>query len=94
MNKCIFGGSNSAILNFATLVNGVQFLLKVQILPLILLWKSFVNWGRKEKVNIVVPLCEKVGKSNMVYSNNCLNKVVRHILAIRCNVNICEKTIR
>ena len=29
-----FRGSNSAILNFATLVSGVQLLLKVQIFPL------------------------------------------------------------
>ena len=51
VNKCIFRGSNSAILNFAALVSGVQLLLKVQILPLTLLWKDIVNRGRKEKVN-------------------------------------------
>ena len=57
VNKCIFGGSNSAILNFAALVSGVQLLLKVLILPLTPLWKGFVNQGRKEEVK-VVPLCE------------------------------------
>ena len=34
VNKCIFRGSNSAILNFAALVSRVQLLLKVHILPL------------------------------------------------------------
>ena len=57
VNKCIFRGSNSAILNFAALVNGVQLLLKVHILPLTPLWKGFVSQGRKEKKK-VVPLCE------------------------------------
>ena len=46
-----FRGSNSAILNFAALVNGVQLLLKVHILPLTPLWKGFVSQGRKEEVN-------------------------------------------
>ena len=49
--KCIFRGSNSAILNFAALVSGVQLLLKVQILPLTPLWKGFVSRGREEDVN-------------------------------------------
>ena len=30
----------------------------------------------------------------MVYSDNYLNKVVNHILAIRCNINIGGKKIR
>ena len=51
VNKCIFRGSNSAIINFAALVSGVQLLLKVHILPLTQLWKGFVNQGRKEEVN-------------------------------------------
>ena len=51
MNKCIFRGSNSAILNFATLVSGVLLLLKVQIFPLTLVWKGFINGERKEEVN-------------------------------------------
>ena len=51
VNKSIVKGSNSAILNFAALVSGVQLLLKVHILPLTLLWKGFVNQGRKEEVN-------------------------------------------
>ena len=63
VNKCIFRGSNSAILNFAGLVSGVQLLLKVQILPLTLLWKSFVNLGRKEEVNKnLFPFVNMVGK--------------------------------
>ena len=53
VNKCIFRGSisNSAILNFAALVNGVQLLLKVHILPLTPLWKGFCQPGKKEEVN-------------------------------------------
>ena len=89
VNKCIFRGSNSAILNFAALVNGVQLLLKVHILPLTPLWKSFVSQGRKEEVNKkLFPFVKMAGKSSMVYSDNYLNKVVSHILAIRCNINM------
>ena len=51
VNKCIFRGSNSAILNFAALVSGVQLLLEVQILTLTPLWEGFVNRGRKGEVN-------------------------------------------
>ena len=58
-----FRGSNSAILNFATLVSGAQLLLKVQILPLTLLWKGYVNQGRKEEVNKkLFPFVKMVGK--------------------------------
>ena len=93
MNKCIFRGSNSAILNFATLVSGVQLLLKVQILPLTPLWKGFCQPGKKEEVNKkLFPFVKMVGK--MVYSDNYFNKVVSHILAIRCNINICGKNTR
>ena len=89
VNKRIFRGSNSAILNFAALVSVVQLLLQVQILPLTPLWKCFVNRGREEEVNKkLFPFVKMVGKSNMVYSDNYLNKVVSHILAIRCNINI------
>ena len=97
VNKCIFRGSNSAILNFAALVNGVQLLLKVHILPLTPLWKGFVSQeaGRKEEVNKkLFPFVKWQGKSSMVYSDNYLNKVVSHILAIRCNINICAKNTR
>ena len=63
VNKVIFKGTNSAILNFATHVSGVQLLLKVQILPLTILWKGFVNWGRKEEVSKkLFPLAKTVGK--------------------------------
>ena len=63
VNKCIFKGSNSAIVNFATLVSGVQLLLKVQILHLTQLSKGFVNWGRKEEVNKMLFLfVKRVGK--------------------------------
>ena len=63
VNKCIFRGSNSAILNFVALVSGVQLLLKMQILPLTPLWKGFVNWGRKEEVNKkLFPFVKMVGK--------------------------------
>ena len=87
VNKCIFRGSNSAILNFAALVNGVQLLLKVPILPLTPLWKGFVSQGRKEEVNIkLFPFVKLEGISSMVYSDNYLNKVLSHILAIRCNI--------
>ena len=56
-------GSNAAILNFATLVSGVQLLLKVQILPLTLLWKGFVNQARKEEVNKkLFPFVKMFGK--------------------------------
>ena len=76
VNKCIFRGSNSAILNFAALVNGVQLLLKVHILPLTPLWKGFVSQGRKEEVNKkLFPFVKMAGKSSMVYSDNYLNKV-------------------
>ena len=51
VNKCIFRGSNSAILNFAALVSRVQLLLKVHILPLTPLWKGFCQPGKKEEVN-------------------------------------------
>ena len=61
--KCIFRGSNSAILNFAAHVSGVQLLLKVHILPLTPLWKGFVNQGRKEEVNKkLFPFVKMVGK--------------------------------
>ena len=53
VNKCIFRGSNSVILNSAALVSGVQLLLKVHILPLTPLWKGFCQPGKK-----VVPLCD------------------------------------
>ena len=63
VNKCIFRGSNSAILNFAALVSGVQLLLKVQILPLTPLWNGFVNQDRKEEVNKkLFPFLKMVGK--------------------------------
>ena len=63
VNTCIFRGSNSAILNFAALVSGVQLLLKVQILPLTPLWKGFVNRGRKEEVHKkLFPFVKMVGK--------------------------------
>ena len=63
VKKCIFRGSNSAILNFAALVSGVQLLLKVQILPLTPLWKGIVNWGREEDVNKkFFPFVKMVGK--------------------------------
>ena len=88
VNKCIFRGSNSAILNFAALVSGVQLLLKVQILPLTPLWKGFCQPGKKEEVN------KKLFPLNKVYSDNYLNKVVSHVLAIRCNINICGKNTR
>ena len=59
VNKYIFRGSNSAILYFATLVSGVQLILKVQNLPLTLLWKGFDNWEEKEEVNkMLFPFCE------------------------------------
>ena len=51
VNKCIFKGSNYAILNFAVLDSGVQLLLKVRILPLTPLWKGFCQPGKKEEVN-------------------------------------------
>ena len=58
-----FRGSNSAILNLAALANGVQLLLKVQILPLTPLWKGFVNRGRKEEVSKkLFPFMKMVGK--------------------------------
>ena len=89
VNKCIFRGSNSAILNFAALVSGVH------ILPLTPLWKGFCQSGMKEEVNKkLFPFVKMVGKINMVYSDNYLNKVVSHILAIRCNINICGKNTR
>ena len=54
-----FRGSNSATLNFAALVSGIQLLLKVHILPLTPLWKGVCQLGKKEEVNKkVVPLCE------------------------------------
>ena len=63
VNKCIFRGSNSAILNFAALVKGVQLLLKVHILPLTPLWKGFVSQGRKEEVNKkLFPFVKMAGK--------------------------------
>ena len=63
VNKCNFRGSNSTILNFAALVSGVQLLLNVQILPLTLLWKGFVNCRRKEEVKKkLFPFVKKVGK--------------------------------
>ena len=55
---CIFRGSNSAILDFAALVSGVQLLLKVQILPLTPLWKGFVNKVNKK----LFPFVKMVGK--------------------------------
>ena len=55
LNKCIFRGSNSAILNFAALVSRVQLLLKVHILPLTALWKGFCQPGKKEEVNKKFP---------------------------------------
>ena len=94
VNKCIFRGSNSAILNFAALVSGVQLLLKVHILPFTPLWKGFCQPGKKEEVNKKLFPFVKKGRSNMVYSDNYLNKVVSHILAIRCNINICGKNTR
>ena len=63
VNKCIFRGNNSAILNFAALVSGVQLLLKVHILPLTPLWKGFVSQGRKEEVNKkLFPFVKMAGK--------------------------------
>ena len=63
VNKCILGEATLPFLNFVTLVNGVQLLLKVQNLPLTLLWKCFVNWGRKEEVNEkLFPFVKMVGK--------------------------------
>ena len=63
VNKCIFRGSNSAILNFAALVSGVQLLFKVQILTLTPLWKGFVNRGRKGEVNKkLFPFVKMAGK--------------------------------
>ena len=63
VNKRIFRGSNSAILNFAALVSGVQLLLNVHILPLTSLWKGFVSQGRKEEVNKkMFPFVKMVGK--------------------------------
>ena len=63
VNKCIFRGSNSATLNFAAIVSGVQLLLKKQILLLTPLWKGFVNQGRKEEVNKkLFPFVKMVGK--------------------------------
>ena len=63
VNKCILGEATLPFLNFATLVNGIQLLLKVQNLPLTLLWKGFVNWGRKEEVNEkLFPFVKMVGK--------------------------------
>ena len=50
VNKCIFRGSNSAILNFAALVSRVQLLLKVHTLPLTPLWKGFCQPGKKEEL--------------------------------------------
>ena len=58
VNKCIFRGSNSAILNFAALVSRVQLLLKVHILPLTPLWKGFCRPGKKEEVNKKLGLWE------------------------------------
>ena len=87
VNKCIFRGSNSAILNFAALVSRVQLLLKVHILPLTPLWKGFCQPGKKEEVNKkLFPFVKMVGKKQHVYSDNYLNKVVSHILAI-CGKN-------
>ena len=96
VNKCIFRkDGNSAILNFAALVSGVQLLLKVHILPLTPLWKGFCQPGKKEEVNKkLFPFVKMVGKSNKVCSDNYLNKVVSHILAIRRNINICGKNTR
>ena len=94
VHKCIFRGSNSAILSFTALLSGVQLLLGANS-SFDTILEGFVNRGEKRKSE-VVPLCENGReKSNMVYSNNYLNnKVVSHILATRCNINVCGKTIR
>ena len=56
-----FRGSNSAILDFASLVSRV--LLKVHILPLTPLWKGFCQPGKKEEVNKkLFPFVKMVGK--------------------------------
>ena len=63
VNKCILGEAPLPFLNIATLVSGVQLLLKVQNLPFTLLWKGFINWGRKEEVNKkLFPFVKMVGK--------------------------------
>ena len=58
-----FRESNSAIFKPCHPCQWVQLLLKVQNLPLTLLWKGFVNWGRKEEVNEkLFPFMKMVGK--------------------------------
>ena len=58
-----FRGSNSAIFKLCHPCQRVQLLLKVQNIPLALLWKGFVNWGRKEEVNEkLFPFVKMAGK--------------------------------
>ena len=58
VNKCIFRGSNSAILNFAALVNGVQVLFKVHS-SFDTTLEGFCQPGKKGGSQLkVVPLCE------------------------------------
>ena len=62
VNKCIFMVSNSAILNFAALVSGVQLLLQVQILPLTHFGRVLSS-GEEEEVNKkLFPFVKMVGK--------------------------------
>ena len=63
VNKCIFRGSNSAVLNSAALVSRVQLLLKGHILPLTPLQKGFCQPGKREEVNKkLIPFVKMVGK--------------------------------
>ena len=58
VNKCIFRGSNSAILNFAALVNGVQ-LIKSAHSSFHTTLEGFCQPGKKGGSKLkVVPLCE------------------------------------
>ena len=60
MNKCIFRGSNSAIFDLATLVSGVQLLLKMQILPLTLTTVKILKIGTPEIITIIVLQLEQL----------------------------------
>ena len=61
VNKCILGEATLPFLNFAILVSGSNSCLSCKILTL--LWKGFVNWGRKEEVNEkLFPFVKMVGK--------------------------------
>ena len=63
VNKCIFRGSNSAILNFAALVSGSPTLIKSAHSYFDTILKGFCQPGKKEEVNKkLFPFVKMVGK--------------------------------